>query len=173
MTYSRHLHDGTRDRDGIESRAMQSILLGRSEKADRYILYSPHTKEFYVSSECKIDQKSCSPTTFNLVYDVGLFFGLYDSTPVANGVEPYPPGTTVFRTNESGSKISGTVSSVPLPAAAKSIPDSSSTTNFYSVKMSTGETVLLSPDDRDLIMNTKIAKPPLRNFHVGSARMVR
>ena len=160
VTYFRHLKDGNSARDGMESRTMQAVLLGRSEKADGFILYSPHTKEFYVSSECKIDMKACTPTTFNLVYDGGLFFGLYDSSPVVEGVEPYPPGTTVFRKNGTDSTISGTVTSVPLLSNAKSIPDYSFTTNFYSVKMSSGETVLLSPDDMDMIMNTKIAKSP-------------
>ena len=163
VTYFRHLRDGARSRDGMESRVMQSILLGRSERADGYILYSPHTKEFYVSSECKIDQRSCTPTTFNLIYDGGIFFGLYDSSPVAQGVEPYPPGTTVFRTAEDGSKIPGAVTSVPLPSSAKCLPDSTSTSNFYSVKMKNGETILLSPDDMDIIMNYKAGtKPPVK-----------
>ena len=163
-TYFRHLRDSTRARDGIEYKVMQAILLGRSEKADGYILYSPHTKEFYVTSECKIDSKSCTPTTFNLVYDGGISFGLYDSTPVATGVEPYPPGTTLFRTIDDGNPTSGTVVSVPLPATAQGIPNASSTRNFYSVKMRNGDTVMLSPEDMDLIMNTRLDKPPPTKF---------
>ena len=75
---------------------MQAILLGRSEKSDGYILNSPHTKEFYVASNCKIDSGKSTATCFNLLYDGGMFVGLYDLSTFANGTEAYPPGTNVI-----------------------------------------------------------------------------
>ena len=63
-TYFKYISDGNRIRDGSESKVMQAILLGRSEKADGYLLYSPSTRELYVSSDYKIDTGNCTATAF-------------------------------------------------------------------------------------------------------------
>ena len=151
VTYFKHDKDGARARDGTESKVMQGILLGRSSKADGYLIYSPFTKEFYVSSDCKLDVGSSTATMFNLKYDGGLFIGLYDSSDVSNGVEPYPPGTSIIYKGKDGNEYSGTVSSSPLSDCDKGFPSSSSTHARYSVRLSSGEIVVFSAEELDLI----------------------
>ena len=130
---------------------MQGILLGRSSKADGYLIYSPFTKEFYVSSDCKLDVGSSTATMFDLKYDGGLFIGLYDSSDVSNGVEPYPPGTSIIYKGKDGNEYSGTVSSSPLSDCDKGFPSSSSTHARHSVRLSSGEIVVFSAEELDLI----------------------
>ena len=138
-TYFRHKTDRTRIRDGTEAKVLQAILLGRAEEADGHLLYSPYTKEFYVSGDVKIDSGSCTASAFNLKYDGGLFLGLYDSSHVSNGTEPYPPGTSILCTLENSSPIPGTVTPSPLPDLDKGFPSPSSTSQKYSIKLHIGE----------------------------------
>ena len=161
VVYFKDARDGSRARDGTESKVMQPILLGRADKADGYLLYSPFTKEFYVSSDCKINSGTSTATMFNLKYDGGLFLGLYDSSDVANGVEPYPPGTSITYSSHDGKEFAGTVTSAPLTGHDKDFPSSSSTPIRYSVRLSSGEIVVFSPEQLDLIMNSRFDhKPP-------------
>ena len=157
-TYFRHKNDGSRARDGTEAKVLQAILLGRAEQADGYLLYSPYTKEFYVSGDVKIDSGTCTASAFNLKYDGGLFRGLYDSSHVSNGTEPYPPGTILLYNVENDSPVPGTVTSSPLPDLDKGFPSSSSTSTKYSAKVHTGETVLLSAESMDLLMKARFDK---------------
>ena len=136
VAYFKHDRDGSRARDGTEAKGMQGILLDRSDKADGYLIYSPFTKEFYASSDCKIDSGSSTATMFG-----GLFVGLYDSSAVSDGVEPYPPGTSITYKDNDGAENTGTVTTAPLPDHDKGFPTSASTRARYSVRLSSGEIV--------------------------------
>lgn len=46
--YFKHESDDNRDPDGVKSKLMQGILLGRSLKTNGFIIYSPHTKHSMV-----------------------------------------------------------------------------------------------------------------------------
>ena len=150
VVYFKHARDGSRARDGTEAKVMQGILMGRSDKADGYLIYSPFTKQFYVSSDCKIDTGSSTATMFNLKYNGGLFIGLYDSSDISNGVEPYPPGTSIIYTGKNGKDHTGTVTSFPLPDHEKGFPTSPSTRACYSVRLGSGEIVVFSGDELPL-----------------------
>ena len=153
--YFKHDRDSDRARDGSESKVLQAILLGRAFQSDGYLLYSPYTKEFYLTGDCKIDKGNSTATAFNLKYDGGMFFGLYDSSHISNGTEPYPPGTTVTFTDIDNKKMTGTVVTCPLPDHDKGFPSSSSTCANYSIKMTSGKTITLSAEALDLIMDSR------------------
>ena len=153
-TYFKHGSDSARARDGSESKVLQAILIGRAPQSDGYLLYSSYTKEFYVTGNCKIDKGNSTATAFNLKYDGGMFFGLYDSSHISNGVEPYPPGTTVFFNDVNNNKTTGTVITCPLPDHDKGFPSSSSTCANYSIKTTSGDIISLSAEALDLIMDS-------------------
>ena len=158
LTYFKHMRYGQRARDGVEAKVLQSILLSRAENSDLYLLFSPFTQEFYVSGDCKIDSGNCTASAFNLKDDGGIFIGLYDSSHVSNETEPYPPGTNIIYSQDDGSQIHGTVTSAPLPDTGKAFPTSSSSTVKYSVKLRNGDTVLLTAESIDILMQARYDK---------------
>lgn len=172
--YFKHDRDRNRARDGSESKVLQAILVGRSHQADGYLLYSPYTREFYVSGDCKIDTGNHTATAFNLKYDGGMFLGIYDSSHIFNGTEPYPPGTTAIFTNIEGKLSTGTVTSCPLPEHDQGFPTSSCTKAKYSVKMTDGEIITLSPEALDLVMDSRheISKSSLPQWLHHNAKIM-
>jgi hypothetical protein len=124
--------EGTRERDGVaESQSKQGIAIGRDRRSDGLLIYCPHSKQYFVSNSCKIDEGRSTANAFNLTYDGGIFIGLYDNSPTSHGVEPYPEGTSVLVNN-----VRGHVISVPTPALDRHIPDSDATT-FYVIRLVT------------------------------------
>jgi Reverse transcriptase (RNA-dependent DNA polymerase) len=116
--YFRVQRDGARDRDGVaEALSKQGIAIGRDRKSDGLLIYCPHSKKYFVSNSFKLDEGRSTATAFNLKYDGGIFIGLYDNSPISQGVEPYPEGTGVLVNN-----VRGTVISVPSAAIDRQLP---------------------------------------------------
>ena len=127
--YFKHPRDGTRDRDGIaEAQSMSGIVIGRCRKSDGLLFYCPHTKHIYSSGDYKLDEGRNTPNTFNLLYEGGIFVGLYDSNKNTSQVEPYPEGTSVLwpikGDGDTTVNMRGTVISVPVPSTTAQIPNS-------------------------------------------------
>ena len=123
--YFKKDRDGSRDRDGVESKSMQGIALGRSEKTNGYIAYCPHTKQFYDTVDFKLDEGRDTATAFGLKYDGGLFFGLYDGPCIPQGTEPYPEGTPVVYKADNGTHTRGYVTSTPKSHRLREVPENS------------------------------------------------
>jgi hypothetical protein len=124
------LRDNSVHRSGIgTSTSMQGIALGRCCKTDGMIFYSPHSKELYMSLDCKIDEGRHTPMAFNLHYDGGIFVGQY-SHNTSSSFEPYREGTTVSyptRINPSSNTktmMRGIAISVPITSSLHGLPPS-------------------------------------------------
>ena len=89
--------------------------------------YCLHTKTIIPEVDFTLDKAHSTPLAFNLKYDGGLFFGLYDHSPASHGVEPYPEGTSVLINS-----LQGTVIATPIAAFDQGIPDSD-TDQFYTI----------------------------------------
>ena len=129
--YFKHDSDGSRDRDGVEAQSLQGIAIGRSYKSDGLLVYSPFTKQFYVTGSYKLDEGRSTANMFNLKCDGGIFIGLYDNGEAAQGTEPFPQGTGV-----TWKGVPGTVISVPQPSATRNLPDSEASLSPCIVKLS-------------------------------------
>ena len=140
-TYFKHESDGERTRDGIESKSMQGILLGRSPKSNGYIVYCPHTKQFYDTIDLKIDEGRNTATAFGLKYDGGLFFGLYDGPCIPQGMEPYPEGTPIAYTDKKGTTVRGYVISTPKSGKLRQVPETQNDLGSYTIKLTNKEIV--------------------------------
>jgi hypothetical protein len=116
--YFKVQRDGARDHDSIaEALSKQGIAIGRDRKSDGLLIYCPHSKKYFVSNSYKLDEGRSTATAFNLKYDGGIFIGLYDNSPISQGIEPYPEGTSVIVNN-----VRGTVISTPGIAIDRQVP---------------------------------------------------
>lgn len=156
--YFRHSRDGSYHCSGIsDSHSMQGIALGWCQKSDGMIVYSPHTKEVYVSSDYKLDEERHTLTAFNLHYDGGIFLGLYNHNSFTS-FEPYPEGTAVSFTLPSSPHsttpitMCGTVISVPIPQATSNLPASDHTASPYVIRLVDGSIHQVSPDAMEHIV---------------------
>ena len=82
--------------DSTETTSLQVIVVGHCKKSNGFVFYSPHSKQFYHSSDYKMDEGHPTPTLFSLQYDGDIFIGLYDRSSMATGVEPFPAGAAVI-----------------------------------------------------------------------------
>ena len=89
--------------------------------------YGPHTKTITASADFILDEARSTPAAFNLKYNGGLFFGLYNHSPAACSLKPYPEGTSV-KINS----IHGTVISTPIVPFNQGLPNSDAT-QFYMI----------------------------------------
>ena len=136
--FFKHDRDGSRDRDGVESRTLQGIVIGHCRQSDGLLFYSPHTKQVYRSSSYKLDEGRSTPNTFNLQYDGGIFVGLYGHGNTSFGTEPFPEGTGVQWPTKIDHKtiyLQGMVVLVPLPQTSSQLPTSSETEPPYVVQL--------------------------------------
>ena len=90
----------------MEAQSLQGIAIGRSYKSDDLLVYSPFTKQFYVTGSYKLDEGQSTANMFNLKCDGGIFIGLYDNGEAAQGTEPFPQGTGVTWKGVPGTAIS-------------------------------------------------------------------
>lgn len=125
--------DGNRRRHGIaEAQSRQGIAIGRSRKANALEFYCPTSKTIHTSADFTLDEGCNTPRAFNLKYEGGIFFGLYDHSPAARGVEPFPNGTRIMVGQQSG-----VVMSTPKSAATLQIPDAAAQL-WYTIRMDDG-----------------------------------
>jgi hypothetical protein len=161
--YFKHDRDNNRSRDGIaEAKTLQGIALGRCRITDGMLFYCPHTKQVYTSSDFKLDEGRSTPTTFNLQYDGGIFVGLYDSSNVSTGVEPYPEGTEISMSTEISGKtvqMRGVVISVPVPDTPGQLPSSAADESPYVVRLVDGTIHKLSPYILDSVVVDRPSAP--------------
>jgi hypothetical protein len=98
--YFKVQQDGARDHDGIvEALSKPGIAISQDHKSDGLLSYCPHSKKYFVSNSYKLDEGQSTTTAFNLKYEGGIFIGLYDNSPISQGIKPYPEGTSVLVNN--------------------------------------------------------------------------
>jgi len=139
-----HTHDSIHARDHFEAKMIQGIVIGHCCQSDGLLFYSPHMQQIYHSSDYKLDEGHSMPNTFNLLYDGGIFVGLYDNGPPSLGTEPYPEGTTIvwpLHQNDNTIKMHGTVISVPLLSTLMQLPSSSADEPPYTIQLIDGSTI--------------------------------
>jgi hypothetical protein len=142
--YFKHSSDGSRRRDGItEATSMAGIAVGHCRKSEGLLFYCPHNSQFYSSVDYKLDEGRSTPNTFNLQYDGGIFVGLYDHSPLSQGVEPYPEGTCISLSIPSlGSSdiiaMRGSVISVPLLSTETQLPLTDQESSPYVIRLVDG-----------------------------------
>ena len=118
--------------------------------------YCPHTKTISTSANFILDEVRSTPAAFNLKYDGGLFFGLYDHSPASRGIEPYPEGTSVIVDS-----IPGTVISTPILPYDQGLPDSDAT-QFYTIRLSNDKIFTIATSEMpSIIPSTTSDAPPL------------
>ena len=96
LAYVHRLKDAQSKHQKFQTTAILCILVGKSSVSDGLEFYHPPSRQIITSSDFKLDTTKPSGPAFNLKYDGGLFFNLYD-----NDAETIrPPGidinTTVF-----------------------------------------------------------------------------
>jgi hypothetical protein len=118
--------------------------------------YCPHTKTITTSADFVLDEARSTPAAFNLKYNGDLFFGLYDHSPAAYGIEPYPEGTSVIVNS-----LPGTVISTPIAPHDQGIPKSDAS-QFYTIRLS-DENILnvAAPEMYSILPSTNSDVPPL------------
>ena len=79
----------------LETQSVKAILVGNDHKSDGRLFYNPNTKKLMGSSDYRLDISHPSGPPFNLVYNGGFDFNLFDNT--AQSVPPaFDLGQTVY-----------------------------------------------------------------------------
>jgi hypothetical protein len=78
-------------------------------------------KTIILAADFTLDEAQSTPLAFNLKYNGGLFFSLFDHSPASRGVEPYPEGTSVMINT-----LPGTVIATPIATLTRVSPQSDS-----------------------------------------------
>ena len=127
------------------------------------LVYSPFTKQFYVTGSYKLDEGRSTANMFNLKCDGGIFIGLCDNGEAAQGTEPFPQGTGV-----TWKGVPGTVISVPQPSAIHNLPESEAFLSPYVAKLSNS-----NYGNDGIIEVSSVEMPhltqPLSNSHSGGS----
>ena len=110
--------------------------------------YCPHTKTITASANFLLDEVRSTPAKFNLKYNGGLFFRLYDHSPAAHGLEPYPKGTSVIINS-----IPSTVILTPILPFDQGLPNSDAT-QFYMIWLSNNNILTITTSEMASIIPT-------------------
>jgi hypothetical protein len=153
--YYKVYKEGERFCDGIgEAQSKQGIAIGRHHITNAMEFYCPHTKTIHVAADFTLDEARSTPNAFNLKYDGGIFFGLYDHSPAARGIEPYPEGTSVIVNS-----IPGTVILTPLTSSTQGIPDTD-TDQFYTIRLSDDNVMQIAAPEMFSILPVTTSQAP-------------
>ena len=118
--------------------------------------YCPHTKTITASADFILDEARSTPAAFNMKYNGGLFFGLYDHSPAVHGLKPYPEGTSVIINS-----IHRTIISTPVLPFDQGLPDSDAT-QFYMIQLSDNNILTITtPEMPSIIPTTTSEASPL------------
>ena len=92
IAYIHRTRDGDTDRTRFAAQALRCIVIGSDPRSDGLLFYHPPTKQYMSSSDYALDTTRPSGPAFSLLYDGGIFVGLYDKTK-KNNLAPFDPGT--------------------------------------------------------------------------------
>jgi hypothetical protein len=155
VRYFKAYNDGDRFRDGIgEAQSKQGIAIGCNQLTNAMEFYCPHTKTIVLVADFTLDEARSTPLAFNLKYDGGLFFGLYDHSPASRGIEPYPKGTSV-RVNS----LLGMVIVTPISSFDQGIPDSDAD-QFYTIHLLDDSVMKFSAPEMPSIIPAPMSNAP-------------
>jgi hypothetical protein len=153
--YFKAYKDGNHFRNGIgEAQSKQGIAIGRNRLTNAMEFYCPHTKTIVPAADFTLDEARSTPLAFNLKYDGGLFFCLYDHSPASRGIEPYPEGTSV-RVNS----LPGMVIVIPISSFDQGIPNSDAD-QFYTVRLSDDSVMKFSVPEMPSIIPVPMSNAP-------------
>ena len=116
---------------------MAGIAVGWSDVANGLLIFNPITKELYTTSLYKIDKHNQTKTYFNLMYDGGMFSGLYSIDSKQQIPEYFPIGTSV-------SIPSNTTTSKGYVLAVPNRIDNSTDDPLYTIQLTDGRTTTVS-----------------------------
>jgi hypothetical protein len=118
--------------------------------------YCPQMKTIVPAADFTLDEACSTPLAFNLKYDGGLFFGLYDHSPASRGIKPYPEGTSIMVNS-----LPGMVIATPLAAFDQGILDSDAD-QFYTIWLSDDSIMkFLAPEMPFILPADTPNSPPL------------
>eukprot|EP00957_Ditylum_brightwellii_P190574 14507280-Ditylum_brightwellii.AAC.1 len=119
MGYFTHQHNSSRDCTTMEAQSLQGIAIGHSDDSNGMMFFCSFNKEVYTTAQYHLDESGYTANDFNLIYNSGIFNGLYSSqsklkSKTSLPTEQYLPGTEVSFVKSDGVHICGSVIAVPL-----------------------------------------------------------
>ena len=80
----------------LETQTIPCILVGNDTKSDGRLFYNPETKQPLGSSDYRLDTSHPSGPMFNLTYNGGLNFHLFDPTDVSDSPPAFHLNQTIY-----------------------------------------------------------------------------
>ena len=91
LGYVRRQRDGVQTRKTFQAKSLRCIVVGKSSRSDGLEFYHPQTKHTITSSDFRLDPTQRAGPVFNLNYDGGIFFNVYDN----DADKFFPPGLDI------------------------------------------------------------------------------
>ena len=123
--YFNHDTDNTENRSKLQAYTLNGIEVGRDDKSNSIIFYTPITSSYYHPPTFLLDESRLPITNFpnSLRFDGGLTCGLLRNK-IDSIHDPFLPGTCIsIQLNDAQAR--GTINNIPLPVSTIIKPDAS------------------------------------------------